>query len=151
MYSLSLLVCGVVVCVAAARDVLQSNGTAGAGSSCTLGQQAASASGCSTNVAEGLTYQIIGEMNSMGLSFKTLDSNWIKCASPCVNQLQASAADALANACVDANDYITLNSATRSSAQQYLLYEWYLKGNCGIGLAAKPGTSNHEGGRAIDT
>eukprot|EP01127_Copromyxa_protea_P013370 TRINITY_DN3590_c0_g1_i3.p1 TRINITY_DN3590_c0_g1~~TRINITY_DN3590_c0_g1_i3.p1 ORF type:complete len:137 (-),score=26.64 TRINITY_DN3590_c0_g1_i3:70-480(-) len=49
------------------------------------------------------------------------------------------------------NDYITLNSAFRSSAQQYLLYNWHAKGMCGIPLAAKPGTSNHEGGRAIDT
>ena len=32
-----------------------------------------------------------------------------------------------------------------------MLYNWYLSGICSIGLAAKPGTSNHEGGRAIDT
>lgn len=87
----------------------------------------------------------------MGYSFKTLDSQWIHCASPCVNQLQSAAADSLANAAKSKNDYITLNSAWRSSAQQYLLYNWYNKGICGIGLAATPGTSNHEGGRAIDT
>jgi len=44
-----------------------------------------------------------------------------------------------------------VNSAWRSSAQQFLLYNWYRKGQCGISLAAKPGTSNHEGGLAIDT
>ena len=32
-----------------------------------------------------------------------------------------------------------------------MLYEWGAKGICGIGLVATPGTSNHEGGRAIDT
>ena len=87
----------------------------------------------------------------MGYTFATLDSTWIHCSSPCVNKLLSSAATALKNAAVSKNDYITLNSAWRSSAQQYLLYNWFLKGICGIGLAAKPGTSNHEGGRAIDT
>lgn len=87
----------------------------------------------------------------MGYSFSTLDSTWIKCSSPCVNKLQSSAASSLAKAAQSKNDYITLNSAWRSSAQQYLLYNWYSKGQCGITAAAKPGTSNHEGGRAIDT
>mmetsp|Transcript_23648 Transcript_23648/g.39553 ORF Transcript_23648/g.39553 Transcript_23648/m.39553 type:complete len:166 (+) Transcript_23648:204-701(+) len=87
----------------------------------------------------------------MGYSFATLDSTWIKCSSPCVNKLQTSAANALKDAAQSKNDYITLTSAVRSSAQQYLLYNWYLNGVCGIGLAATPGTSNHEGGRAIDT
>lgn len=44
-----------------------------------------------------------------------------------------------------------MNSAWRSSAQQYLLYKWYGSKQCSIQLAAKPGTSNHEGGLAIDT
>ena len=114
---------------------------------CILGTQ----TGCSTSVAQGITNQIIAELDSMGYPFKSLDSSWIHCSSPCVNMLQSAAADALASAAKSKNDYITLNSATRSSAQQYLLYEWYLKGICGIGLAAVPGTSNHEGGRAIDT
>lgn len=114
---------------------------------CTLGSQ----NGCTTSIAEGLTYQILDELQAMGYDFATVDGQWIKCESPCVNRLQSAAADALASAAKSKNDYITLNSAVRSSAQQYLLYEWYLNGICGIGLAAKPGTSNHEGGRAIDT
>ena len=32
-----------------------------------------------------------------------------------------------------------------------MLYNWGAKGICGINLVAAPGTSNHEGGRAIDT
>jgi hypothetical protein len=102
-------------------------------------------------VAEGLTNQIIAQLNKMGYSFKTLDSTWIHCSSPCVPSLQSKVADNLASAAKSKNDYITLNSALRSSAQQYLLYNWYLKGICSISLAAVPGTSNHEGGRAIDT
>jgi hypothetical protein len=38
----------------------------------------------------------------------------------------------------------------RTAAQQYLLYNWYQTGQCGISLAAKPGLSNHETGTAID-
>ena len=87
----------------------------------------------------------------MGHTFSTLDSKWIHCSSPCVNKLQSSAASSLAAAAKAKNDYITLNSAWRSAAQQYLLYHWYQNGKCGIGLAAHPGSSNHEGGRAIDT
>ena len=85
--------------------------------------------GCSTDVAAGLTTQIISELASMGYTFKTLDSTWIKCTSPCVNQLQQKSADSLLSAAKAKNDYITLNSAFRSSGQQYLLYNWYLKVN----------------------
>jgi hypothetical protein len=31
-----------------------------------------------------------------------------------------------------------------------MLYQWYLKGKCGIPLAARPGRSNHEDARAVD-
>ncbi|CAM9281871.1 unnamed protein product, partial [Ectocarpus fasciculatus] len=105
--------------------------------------------GCSTSICSGLTNQIVSKLNNNGYSFKDVDPNWIHCSSPC--QLQTSAADSLASAAQSKNDYITLNSAFRSSAAQYLLYNWYNKGICGIGLAASPGSSNHEGGRAIDT
>jgi hypothetical protein len=44
--------------------------------------------------------------------------------------------------------YVT--SALRTLAQQYLLYRWYRQGRCNIGLAADPGTSNHESGLAVD-
>jgi len=114
---------------------------------CTLG----TAGGCSTDVAVGLTRQIAAQLTKMGHTFKTLNATAIHCSTPCVNQLQAAAADALARAAAAKKDFITLNSAFRSCAQQYLLYNWYLKKQCGIPLAAKPGSSNHEGGRAIDT
>ena len=64
----------------------------------------------------------------MGYSFKSLDPTWVKCSSAC--SLQSSAADALVSATKSKNDYITLNSAFRSAAQQYLLYQWYNKGRC---------------------
>lgn len=45
---------------------------------------------------------------------------------------------------------ITLNSAYRSTAQQYLLWSMKKRGTCGIKAAAPPGKSNHEGGLGID-
>lgn len=116
---------------------------------CTLGSQAKS--GCDTSIARGITDQILSELGNMGYSFQELDPQWIHCDGSCVNQLQEEAANSLASAAQYKNDYITLNSAVRSSAQQYLLYQWYLEDICGISLAAVPGTSNHEGGAAIDT
>ena len=96
---------------------------------CILGDQW----GCSSDVAAGLTDQILAKMEKMGYDFKELNSDWIHCKSPCVNQLQTVAADHLKDAAKSVNDYITLQSAVRSSAQQYLLYKWYNNGMCGIG------------------
>lgn len=45
---------------------------------------------------------------------------------------------------------LIINSCYRTAAQQVVLYEWAQRGLCGISLAAYPGTSNHEGGEAID-
>jgi N-acetylmuramoyl-L-alanine amidase len=42
------------------------------------------------------------------------------------------------------------NSLYRTAAQQIALYEWYQRGMCGISACARPGTSNHEAGQAID-
>jgi len=57
--------------------------------------------------------------------------------------LQASARDALWAAA--AKTPLTINSAFRTLADQYVLY---YSGGCG--LAAKPGASNHQSGRAVD-
>jgi hypothetical protein len=45
---------------------------------------------------------------------------------------------------------MTLNSALRTVAQQYILDRWYRTKRCGIQLASDPGTSNHETGLALD-
>ena len=77
-------------------------------------------------LSQGLTDEITSELGSMGYSFKSLDSTWVKCSSPC--SLQTAAANDLVAAAKSKNDYISLNSAFRSAAQQYLLYNWYQKG-----------------------
>jgi uncharacterized protein (TIGR03382 family) len=45
---------------------------------------------------------------------------------------------------------LSVNSGFRTVAQQYLLYRWDQLGRCGISVAASPGRSNHESGRAVD-
>lgn len=101
-------------------------------------------------MAQGLTNQIIAELNAMGYSFSSMDTQWVRCTSPCVNQLQSAAATSLVAAAIKKGEHITLTSALRSSAQQYLL--WNQQSSCPSILGAnRPGTSNHEGGRAIDT
>ena len=134
-------------CLAPPDTSAELQASPGATSSCILGTQ----TGCDTSVALGLTNQIAGMMGKMGYSFSSLDPTWIKCSSPCVDKLLSAAASSLLSAAKSKNDYITLNSAWRSAAQQYLLYTWGTKGICDINLVATPGTSNHEGGRAIDT
>eukprot|EP01040_Poterioochromonas_malhamensis_P016180 gene16180-18299_t len=121
----------------------------GGGGGCTLG--GAINSGCDSNkISLGLTNQIVAELGAMGYSFRGLNGNYVHCPGfSCT--LQSKAADSLESAARSKNDYITLNSAFRSSGEQYLLYQWYKRGMCGISLAAAPGSSNHEGGRAIDT
>ena len=118
----------------------------GGSSSCILGTYG----GCdSSGVSAGITNQIVAELNSMGYYFRNLNPTWVHCNGPCT--LQDGAANSLEKAAQSKNDYITINSAFRSSAEQYLLYNMYQRGTCGITLAAAPGSSNHEGGKAIDT
>ena len=117
---------------------------------CTLGSIIADA-GCATDLAYGLTVQLIDQINADGISFSSIAGSDVVCSGGCVPFLQSSAVSGLRAATSSANDFITLNSAYRSSAQQYLLYQWYLQGKCGITAAATPGTSNHEGGLAVDT
>lgn len=117
-----------------------------------LGITLGTAPGCSTAVAAGLTTQLIAELNALGTSFSPLDDTArFICTAPCVPALQTAARDSLASATASVGDFITLNSAYRSSAQQYLLYTWWLNGQCDIPLADPPGTSRHEGGLAVDT
>lgn len=87
---------------------------------CVLGNQ----NGCSDGVALGLTKQIVARLAQKGHSFKQLNRTAVHCPNfDCM--LQSSAADSLVRAANQKHDFITLNSAFRSSAQQYLLYTWY--------------------------
>ncbi len=113
----------------------------------------AAASTCGTVSVKGLSQQIIEEGNCVepgAFAPLTLTSN-ASAGSSVFAFIQKPARDKL-QATMKANPSktLTINSMLRTAAQQYLLYNWYQNGRCGISLAAKPGLSNHETGMAID-
>lgn len=115
--------------------------------------EAVAGGGCSTSVVRPLSEQLIGEIQCLapgamgriddipGLSLGAAASAW----------LQAPAASALRDAVVAGGGGLSVNSTLRTLPQQLMLYRWYLAGSCGITLAARPGTSPHESGLALDT
>jgi hypothetical protein len=106
---------------------------------------------CTTAVVRGLSVQLIDEINCLRPgTMRSIDGvSGVSLGSAVMPYLQTSAADALRRAASRAGG-ISVNSAIRTLAQQYLLYRWYRNGSCGIGLAASPGNSNHETGIAVD-
>ena len=121
--------------------------------------------GCDTGVARGLTLQIIAEMNAEPAFQKdgyveqlveqptTGPGPHLGCAGDACNPIMTEAAGLALLAAIEAQtgqSKLELNSAFRSSAQQYLLHQWHSRGECNIGAVATVGTSNHEGGNALD-
>jgi hypothetical protein len=107
---------------------------------------------CSTTSVKGLSQQLVDEIECLKPGTLTSIAN-IKNASlgsAVFPYLQTPAASALGKAVAARGTTMSINSALRTLPQQYLLYEWYLQGRCGIGLAASPGNSNHESGLAVD-
>lgn len=114
----------------------------------------AAQSSCSTGSVKGLSLQIIEEGNCIEPgAFEKLPSrpNLVVAGSHVFAYLEKPARDRLVQA-LDASPQktMTVNSALRTVAQQYMLHRWSLSGKCGIGLAATPGNSNHETGLALD-
>ncbi|MEO8698971.1 MAG: NBR1-Ig-like domain-containing protein [Kofleriaceae bacterium] len=107
--------------------------------------------GCSTAVVIGLSKQIadeIGCANPTGLVKFTPAGNLQITSNAVLPYLSATAKSDLQ--AVATGRVVQVNSAFRTVVQQYLLYEWYQQGRCGITAAATPGSSNHESGRAVD-
>lgn len=108
--------------------------------------------GCpSTTIVDGLSQQIINEMNSsvpgvlvdcsnLNISIDSFQFPW----------LQRLAKDALARAIQARGTHMKINSAYRTCAQQFLLHRWKERRSCGIARAASPGKSLHESGLALD-
>ena len=113
----------------------------------------AAATSCGTVSVKGLSQQIIEESNCIkagAFAPLTLTSNASTGSSVFAN-IQKPARDKLVAVLkANPNRAMTINSMLRTVAQQYLLYNWYQTGRCGISLAARPGSSNHETGTAID-
>jgi len=101
---------------------------------------------CSTAGVEGISQQLAETQMCLrpGAFVRFAPHPGITLSSSRVHPyLQATARDALHRAA--ARQPITVNSAFRTLADQYVLY---FSGGCG--LAARPGSSNHQSGRAID-
>lgn len=107
--------------------------------------------GCDTSVVNALTRQLVVELNCIApntmVDFSGPDVSQTAAVQP---YLASSAAEALHAATASMGEVIHVSSAYRSVAQQYLLYKWWQAGSCGIQVAATPGSSNHQSGRAID-
>jgi hypothetical protein len=108
-------------------------------------------SSCSTATVIGLSKQIadeIGCANPTSLTKFTAGGNLQITSNAVLPYLSAKGKQDLMD--VAANRVVQINSAFRTVVQQYLLYQWYRQGRCGISIAASPGGSNHESGRALD-
>ncbi|MEZ4309694.1 MAG: M15 family metallopeptidase [Polyangiaceae bacterium] len=113
----------------------------------------ASKASCTTASVKGLSAQIIAEANCASPdSFAPVPAlPNLNASSNVFLNLEKPARDKLVAALkAYPGTTLTVNSALRTVAQQYLLYRWYQTGTCGISLAAKPGKSNHETGLALD-
>lgn len=108
--------------------------------------------GCATSVVRPLSEQLIAELNCLSPSAVSVIPSDSQINVGSIFDFLQSPAGMSLPAVVDDRPgaTMTINSALRSLAQQYLLFEWYQSGTCGISLAATPGTSNHERGLAVD-
>ena len=107
------------------------------------------APGCSTSVVNGLSQQLIHQMNLIVpdalVSFDDLDVELEEAAFPF---LQPAAKQGLQQAIQERGIKLHINSAYRTIAQQVLLYRW--GADCGSSRVARPGRSNHQSGLALD-
>lgn len=106
---------------------------------------------CSTAMAELLNLQMAAEQNCIqaGSFVSILDIPNVKLGPAANPFLQSGAASALREAAATRPDKpFAINSTWRSTLQQHILRHW--KGRCGIRVVAKPGSSLHESGLALD-
>ncbi|HEY9833844.1 MAG TPA: peptidoglycan-binding protein [Stenomitos sp.] len=107
------------------------------------------APGCSTSVVNGLSQQLIHQMNLILpdalVSFDDLNVELEDAAFPF---LQPQAKLGLQKAIQERGTKMHVNSAYRTIAQQLLLHRWGI--GCGFTRVALPGKSNHQSGLALD-
>ncbi|MEO6600466.1 MAG: M15 family metallopeptidase [Polyangiaceae bacterium] len=108
---------------------------------------------CSTESVDGLSRQIIEQARCIKPNdFVALPKRPNLIMAPHVYPfLEVGARDHLLKA-LDShtNQTMTINSALRTVAQQYLVSHWAATKICGVQLATRPGDSNHEIGSALD-
>ena len=111
------------------------------------------ASACSTEVVLGLSRQISNEVECLTPdSFVRFEegNGIVFAGSAVLPYLTPPGKRDLEAAVAAGGGQLSINSAFRTVAQQYLLVQWHAQGRCGITAAAPVGTSNHETGRALD-
>ena len=115
--------------------------------------QQAAVESCTTASVDGLSRQIIAQARCIKPNaFVPLPSRPnLVIASQVFPYLELEARDRLLKA-LDAKPKVkmTINSALRTVAQQYLVWRWSATKRCGVPLATPPGESNHEIGIALD-
>ncbi|MGC4086795.1 MAG: M15 family metallopeptidase [Polyangiaceae bacterium] len=115
--------------------------------------QEAAARSCSTASVDGLSRQIIEQSRCINpKAFVALPSRPnLVIGKHVFPYLEQSARDRLVRV-LDSRkkDTMTINSALRTVAQQYLVWRWSASKRCGVQLATPPGESNHETGLALD-
>ncbi len=113
----------------------------------------AAAGSCSTASVDGLSRQIIEQARCVKQNaYVPLPSRPnLALASNVFPYLELEARNHLLKA-LDAHSSgkMTINSALRTVAQQYLVWRWAAGKRCGVQLATPPGESNHEIGIALD-
>jgi len=107
---------------------------------------------CSTTAVKGLSTQLIELVQCLRPNtFMRIDKTpGLALGAAVFPYLQTNAAKQLIAAQKARGVTMSINSGLRALPQQFLLYRWYQTGRCGIPLAARPGTSNHESALAID-
>lgn len=113
----------------------------------------AAARSCSTASVRGLSEQIVEEshcLNPRAFARLPTRSN-LHMAPHVLPYLEASARNRLVEV-LDKHktEPMTVNSALRTVAQQYLVWRWSAGKRCGVRMATPPGESNHEAGLALD-
>lgn len=115
--------------------------------------QQAAAESCTTASVDGLSRQIIAQARCIKPNaFVPLPSRPnLVIASQVFPYLEKEAQTKLLKA-LDSKPQqkMTINSALRTVAQQYLVWRWSANKRCGVPLATPPGESNHEIGIALD-
>ena len=115
--------------------------------------QEAAMGSCSTESVDGLSRQIIDQARCLKPNeFVPLPKRANLIMAPNVYPyLELGARDHLLKA-LDSKkgQTMTINSALRTVAQQYLVSHWSLSKICGVQMATRPGESNHEIGTALD-
>lgn len=113
----------------------------------------ASIGSCTTSSVDGLSRQIVEQVRCSDPSaFVPIPARPNLVLEPQIlPYLELSARDHLLKALDKNRDKtLTIHSALRTVAQQYLVWRWAANKRCGVQMATPPGESNHETGRALD-